>query len=203
MSQKNNAGAEEKEEAKTDIVAVSANPKMKWYVIQAFSGYEQRVADTLRLEIKNQGMQEFFGEVLVPKEKVRDMREGKKVESERKFFPGYVLIQMVMNEKTWLMVRHTDRVLGFVGGSVNKPMPITDAEAERILSRLKETEDSPRPKTVFEPGELVRAIDGPFKDFAGTVESVDYDKNRVKVSITIFGRSTPVDLEFSQVVKEK
>ena len=152
MSQKNNTGAEEKEEAKTDIVAVSANPKMKWYVIQAFSGYEQRVADTLRLEIKNQGMQEFFGEVLVPKEKVRDMREGKKVESERKFFPGYVLIQMVMNEKTWLMVRHTDRVLGFVGGSVNKPMPITDAEAERILSRLKETEDSPRPKTVFEQG---------------------------------------------------
>ena len=135
MAQNNNAETETKEDAKAGIVAVSSNPKMKWYVIQAFSGYEQRVADTLRLEIKNQGMQDFFGEVLVPKEKVRDMKEGKKVESERKFFPGYVLIQMVMNEKTWLMVRHTDRVLGFVGGSVNKPMPITDATTIRSASK--------------------------------------------------------------------
>ncbi len=206
----NTENAEKQSELAAKESAVEVTPeraaqlsKMKWYVIQAFSGFEQRVADTLKIEIVNENMQDMFGEVLVPKEKVKEIRDGKKYESERKFFPGYVLIQMLMNEKTWLLVRHTDRVLGFVGGSINKPMPITDEEANRILNRLKETVDSPRPKTMYEVGEVVRAVDGPFKDFSGTVESVDYDKNRVKVLITIFGRSTPVELEFNQIVKDK
>ena len=177
--------------------------KMRWYVVQVFSGFEQRVAESLNEQIELQNMTEYFGEVLVPKEKVKEYKDGKKRESERKFFPGYVFIQMVMNEKSWLLVRHVDRVLGFVGGSVDKPRPIYDAEAERILNRLRETEDSPRPKTMFEVGEIVRACDGAFKDFSGTVEAVDYEKNRITVSIAIFGRATPVELEFSQVEKEK
>ncbi len=177
--------------------------KLRWYVIQAFSGYEQRVAETLQNQIQVQGMQEYFGEILVPKEKVKEIREGRRVESERKLFPGYVLVQMVMNEKSWLFVRHTDRVLGFVGGSVEKPMPITQQEADRIMNRLKETEETPRPKTMFEVGEVVRVREGAFEDFNGTVESVDYEKNRVSVSIAIFGRSTPVELEFNQIEKER
>lgn len=183
--------------------APNSNGKMRWYVVQAFSGYEQRVAETLKQQIEIQNMQDYFGEVLVPKEKVKEIRDGKKYESERKFFPGYVFIHMIMNEKSWLLVRHTDRVLGFVGGTTEKPMPITDKEADKILSRLRETEDSPRPKTMFEVGEVVRACDGAFKDFSGTVEAVDYEKNRITVSIAIFGRATPVELEFSQVEKEK
>lgn len=177
--------------------------ELRWYVIQAFSGYEQRVAECLQQQIELQGMKDYFGEVLVPKEKVKEIRDGKKVESERKLFPGYVLVQMIMNEKSWLLVRHTDRVLGFVGGTIDKPMPITAQEADRIMDRLKETEEAPRPKTVFEIGEVVRACDGAFKDFTGTVESVDYEKNRVTVSIAIFGRSTPVELEFGQVEKDR
>ncbi len=183
--------------------AHSNKGKMRWYVIQVFSGFEQRVAESLNEQIELQNMQDYFGEVLVPKEKVKEFKDGKKKESERKFFPGYVFIHMIMNEKSWLLVRHVDRVLGFVGGSVDKPMPISDAEASRILSRLRETEDSPRPKTIFEVGEVVRACDGAFKDFSGTVEAVDYEKSRITVSIAIFGRATPVELEFSQVEKEK
>ncbi|MDY5780172.1 MAG: transcription termination/antitermination protein NusG [Succinivibrionaceae bacterium] len=185
------------------VQAPNSNGKMRWYVIQVFSGFEQRVAESLNEQIKLQNMDEYFGEVLVPKEKVKEFKDGKKRESERKFFPGYVFIHMIMNEKSWLMVRHVDKVLGFVGGSIEKPMPISDAEAERILSRLRETEDSPRPKTMFTVGEVVRACDGAFKDFTGTVESVDYEKSRITVSIAIFGRATPVELEFSQVEKEK
>ena len=133
--------------------------ELRWYVIQAFSGYEQRVAECLQQQIELQGMKDYFGEVLVPKEKVKEIRDGKKVESERKLFPGYVLVQMIMNEKSWLLVRHTDRVLGFVGGTIDKPMPITAQEADRIMDRLKETEEAPRPKTVFEIGEVVRACE--------------------------------------------
>ncbi|MCR5083974.1 MAG: transcription termination/antitermination protein NusG [Succinivibrionaceae bacterium] len=175
---------------------------MMWYVIQAFSGFEQRVAQTLQERIAVHGMQDLFGQVLVPKEKVKEIKDGKKRESERKFFPGYVLVQMVMNNDTWQLVKHTERVLGFVGGTADRPLPITDQEADKILSRLKESEESPRPKTMFEVGEMVRAVDGAFKDFVGTVEKVDYEKNRVTVSIAIFGRATPVDLEFSQVEKD-
>ena len=178
------------------------NKSMHWYVIQAFSGFEQRVALTLSERIKIHHMEDDFGEILVPKEKVKEIKDGKKRESERKFFPGYVLVHMRMNSETWQLVKHTDRVLGFIGGTSDHPLPITEAEAAKILSRLKESEESPRPKTIFEVGEQVRAIDGAFKDFVGTVEKVDYEKNRLTVSIAIFGRATPVDLEFSQVEKE-
>ncbi|MGN1393205.1 MAG: transcription termination/antitermination protein NusG [Succinivibrionaceae bacterium] len=176
--------------------------KKRWYVVQAFSGFEQRVADNLKIQIELEGMQDYFGEVLVPKEKVKESREGKIVTSERKFFPGYVLVHMVMTEKSWLLVRHTDKVLGFVGGTLNHPIPISEKEAELILSRLKETENTPTQKTKFEVGEIIRAKDGAFKDFTGTVESVDYEKSKVTVSIAIFGRATPVELDFSQVEKE-
>lgn len=175
---------------------------MRWYVIQAFSGFEQRVAQTLRERVKIHQMEHDFGEILVPKEKVKEIKDGKKRESERKFFPGYVLVQMRMTDETWQLVKHTDRVLGFIGGTPDKPLPITEAEANKILARLKESEESPRPKTMFEVGEMVRAIDGAFKDFVGTVEKVDYEKNRLTVSIAIFGRATPVDLEFGQVEKD-
>lgn len=175
---------------------------LRWYVVQAFSGYEQRVATALKERIKIHNMEEDFGEILVPKEKVKEVKDGKKRESERKFFPGYVLVQMRMESHAWQLVKHTDRVLGFIGGTPEKPLPITEAEANKILSRLRESEESPRPKTIFEVGESVRATEGAFKDFVGTVEKVDYEKNRVTVSIAIFGRSTPVELEFSQVEKE-
>lgn len=174
----------------------------RWYVVQAFSGFEQRVADNLKIQIELNGMQDYFDEVLVPKEKVKECRDGKMYTSERKFFPGYVLVHMLMTEKSWLLVRHTDKVLGFVGGTLNHPIPISDKEAELILSRLKETENTPTQKTKFEIGETVRAKDGAFKDFTGAVEFVDYEKSRVTVSINIFGRATPVELEFSQVEKE-
>lgn len=174
----------------------------RWYVIQAFSGFEQRVALTLAERIKIHHMEDYFGEILVPKEKVKEIKDGKKRESERKFFPGYVLVNMRMTSESWQLVKHTDRVLGFIGGTSEKPLPITEAEANKILNRLKETEDSPRPKTMFEVGEHVRAIDGAFKDFVGTVEKVDYEKNRLTVSIAIFGRATPVDLDFTQVEKD-
>ncbi len=175
---------------------------LRWYVIQAFSGFEQRVAQTLIERVRIHGMEHNFGDILVPKEKVKEIKDGKKRESERKFFPGYVLVQMRMNSETWQLVKHTDRVLGFVGGTPERPLPITQAEADKILSRLKESEESPRPKTMFEVGEVVRAVDGAFKDFVGTVEKVDYEKNRLTVSIAIFGRATPVDLEFGQVEKD-
>ena len=188
---------EEKKEEKKH-----AEKPLRWYVVQAFSGFEQRVAQTLRERIKIHNMEHDFGEVLVPKEKVKEIKDGKKRESERKFFPGYVLVQMRMTSETWQLVKHTDRVLGFIGGTAEKPLPITQAEADKILSRLRESEESPRPKTIYEVGEVVRAIDGAFKDFVGTVEKVDYEKNRVTVSIAIFGRATPVELEFSQVEKD-
>ena len=175
---------------------------MRWYVIQAFSGFEQRVALTLQERIKIHHMEDDFAEVLVPKEKVKEIRDGKKHETERKFFPGYVLVHMRMNSQSWQLVKHTERVLGFIGGTSDHPLPITEQEANRILDRLKESEAAPRPKTEFEVGETVRAIDGAFKDFVGTVEKVDYEKNRLTVSIAIFGRATPVDLEFSQVEKD-
>ncbi|MBA3989280.1 transcription termination/antitermination protein NusG [Aliidiomarina maris] len=175
--------------------------KKRWYVVQAFSGYEQRVQKTLLEYIKAQGMEELFGEVLVPTEEVVEMRGGQRRKSARKFFPGYVLVQMVMNEDTWHLVKSTPRVLGFIGGTAERPAPISSKEADAILNRLHESEDKPRPKTMFEPGEVIRVTDGPFADFNGTVEEVDYEKSRMKVSVSIFGRSTPVDLDFSQVEK--
>ena len=175
---------------------------MRWYILQAFSGFEQRVAQALAERIKIHHMEDYFGEILVPKEKVKDMKDGKRRESERKFFPGYVMVEMKMTSDSWQLVKHTERVLNFVGGTPERPMPIAKAEADRILARLRETAEAPRPKTLFEVGEQVRAIDGAFKDFSGIVEKVDYEKSRLTVSIAIFGRATPVELEFGQVEKE-
>ena len=175
--------------------------RMRWYVVQAFSGYEGRVAKSLKEHIKIHSMEEKFGEILVPTEEVIEMRAGQKRKSERKFFPGYVLVQMVMDETSWHLVRSVPRVMGFIGGTSDRPAPISDKEADAILNRLQESVDKPKPKTLFEPGEVVRVSDGPFADFQGVVEEVDYEKNRLKVSVLIFGRSTPVELEFGQVEK--
>lgn len=178
-------------------------PKFRWYVVQAFSGYEMRVHKTLLEHIEIQGMGEYFEEILVPTEEVVSMRAGKKTKSTRKFFPGYVLVKMVMNEDSWHLVKNIPRVMGFIGGKIDRPAPISDAEAERILQRLQDTVDSPSQRTLFEPGEIVRVTEGPFADFNATVEEVDYEKSRVKVSVLIFGRSTPVELEFGQIEKEE
>ncbi len=180
---------------------MSENQTMRWYVVQAFSGFEGRVATSLREHIKMHNMEHLFGEVLVPTEEVVEIRGGQKRRSERKFFPGYVLVQMIMNDDSWHLVRSIPRVMGFIGGTSDRPAPISDREARAILQRLEEGADAPKPKTLFEPGEVVRVIDGPFADFNGTVEEVDYEKSRLKVSVAIFGRSTPVELEFTQVEK--
>ncbi|MCG9598941.1 transcription termination/antitermination protein NusG [Vibrio sp. Isolate25] len=180
---------------------MSEAPKKRWYVVQAFSGFEGRVAQSLREHIKMHGMEELFGEVLVPTEEVVEMRAGQRRKSERKFFPGYVLVQMIMNDESWHLVRSVPRVMGFIGGTSDRPAPITDKEADAILNRLEKASESPRPRTMYEAGEVVRVTDGPFADFNGTVEEVDYEKSRLKVSVSIFGRATPVELEFGQVEK--
>ena len=180
-----------------------AEAKLRWYVVQAFSGYEQRVAQSLKEHIKMHGLEDKFGQVLVPIEEIVEMRAGQKRKSERKFFPGYVLVEMTMDDEAWHLVRNVPRVMGFIGGTSDRPAPISDREAEAILQRLEENTDKPRPKTLFEPGEVVRVIDGPFVDFNGVVEEVDYEKSRVKVSVLIFGRSTPVELEFHQIEQDK
>ena len=173
----------------------------RWYVVQAYSGYEKKVAAALIDRVELHGMGDAFGEILVPTEEVVEIRAGQKRKSERKFFPGYVLVQMELSDDTWHLVKETPRVLGFIGGKADKPAPITDKEAEAILNRMQDSEETPRPKTLFEAGEAVRVIDGPFNDFNGVVEEVNYEKSRLQVSVTIFGRSTPVELEFTQVEK--
>ncbi len=172
----------------------------RWYVVHAYSGYEKKVAAALRERIELNSMQDQFGEVLVPTEEVVEMRGGQKRKSERKFFPGYVLVEMELNDDTWHLVKETPRVMGFIGGKADQPAPITEAEANAILQRV-ETGDKPKPKTLFEPGEMVRVVDGPFNDFNGVVEEVNYEKSRLRVAVLIFGRSTPVELEFGQVEK--
>lgn len=176
--------------------------KMRWYVLQAFSGFESRVATTLREYIKLHNMQDQFGEVLVPTEEVVESVAGRRRKTERKFFPGYVLVQMEMNEESWHLVKSVPRVLGFIGGTADKPAPISQKEADRILNRVQETADKPRHRKEFLVGEMIRVTEGPFADFTGTVEEVDYDKGRLKVSVSIFGRATPVELEFNQVEKQ-
>ena len=173
----------------------------RWYVIHAYSGFEKQVMRSLQERVKLAGMEEQFGDILVPTEEVVEMRAGQKRKSERKFFPGYVLVQMEMTEGTWHLVKDTPRVLGFIGGTADKPAPITNREAEAILRRVADGSDKPKPKTLFEPGEVVRVIDGPFADFNGVVEEVNYEKSRVQVAVLIFGRPTPVELEFGQVEK--
>ncbi len=175
---------------------------LNWYVVHAYSGFEDRVMNTLKERIVQYSMEDKFGEILVPKEEVVEMREGKKRTTDRKFFPGYVLVQMEMNDDTWHMVKNMPRVLGFIGGTSDKPAPISTDEANSILQRVEEGVDKPTPKVMFEAGEVIRVIDGPFKDFNGVVEEVNYEKNRLRVSVLIFGRSTPVGLEFTQVEKD-
>ena len=174
---------------------------MRWYVVHAYSGFEKQVMRALHERIELNGLQDKFGEILVPAEEVVEMRAGKKRISERKFFPGYVLVEMDLDDVSWHMVKETPKVLGFIGGKADQPAPITDAEAATILQRVQAGSEQATPKTVFEPGELVRVIDGPFNDFNGVVEEVNYEKNRLHVAVTIFGRSTPVELDFGQVEK--
>ncbi|HSG03694.1 MAG TPA: transcription termination/antitermination protein NusG [Marinobacterium sp.] len=178
-----------------------SSDKKRWYVVHAYSGYEKRVMAGLMEAIERHGVEDLFGDILVPTEEVVEIRDGKKRKSERKFYPGYVLVNMVMNDQTWHLVKSTPRVLGFIGGTADKPAPITEREAQEILQRVQSGVDKPRPKTVFEPGEMVRVTDGPFADFNGVVEEVNYEKSRLQVAVLIFGRSTPVELEFGQVEK--
>jgi len=174
---------------------------LQWYVVHAYSNFEHKVKESLIERVRRAGLQERFGEILVPTEEVVEMREGQRRKSERKFFPGYVLVQMEMDDETWHLVKEVPKVLGFIGGSSDKPAPITDKEAQAILNRVQEGVDKPRPKILFEPGEVVRVTDGPFNDFSGVVENVNYDKSKVRVAVQILGRSTPVELDFSQVEK--
>jgi len=174
---------------------------LRWYVVHAYSGFESQVKRSLEERIKLKAMEEKFGQILVPTEEVIEMRDGQKRKSDRKFFPGYVLVQMDMDDDTWHLVKETPRVMGFIGGTSDKPAPISEKEAQAILDRVQEGTERPRPKVLFEPGEVVRINDGPFNDFNGVVEEVDYEKNRLRVEVSIFGRSTPVDLDFGQVEK--
>jgi transcriptional antiterminator NusG len=174
---------------------------LKWYVVHAYSNFEYKVKASLEERIKLHGLEDKFGDVMIPTEEVVEMREGQKRRSERKFFPGYVLVQMDLDEETWHLVKEVPKVLGFIGGSSDRPAAITDAEANAILNRVEEGVDKPRPKVLFEPGEVVRVIDGPFNDFSGVVENVNYDKSKLRVAVQILGRPTPVELEFGQVEK--
>ena len=173
----------------------------RWYIVHAYSNFEHKVKSSLEERIKLAGLEDKFGEILVPTEEVVEMREGQKRRSERKFFPGYVLVNMEMDDETWHLVKEVSKVLGFIGGSSDKPAPITEREADNILQRVQEGVDKPRPKVLFEPGEVVRVTDGPFNDFNGVVEQVNYDKSKLRVAVQILGRSRPVELDFSQVEK--
>ena len=173
----------------------------RWYVVHAYSGFEKSVQRALIERISRYGMQDSFGQVLVPVEEVVELKSGQKSISERKFFPGYVLVEMEMNDETWHLVKSTAKVTGFVGGTANKPTPISEKEVEKIMQQMQDGVEKPRPKVLFEPGEVVRVKEGPFTDFHGSVEHVNYEKSRLRVSVTIFGRSTPVELEFGQVEK--
>ena len=174
---------------------------MNWYVVQAYSGYEMKVRDALIERINLAGLKEKFDEILVPTEQVVELKSGEKKKTERKFFPGYIIIEMDMDDDTWQLVKHTPRISTFVGGTKEKPMPISKQEVEKIINRIEVGEEAPRPKTLFEPGEVVRVCDGPFNDFNGVVEEVDYENSQVKVSVQILGRSTPVQLDFIQIEK--
>lgn len=174
---------------------------MHWYIVQSYSNYEEKVKAALLERIERANMKEKFGRVMVPTEEVVEMRDGQKRRSSRRFFPGYVLVEMDLDESSWYLVNSVPRVLGFVGGTSEHPEPITDEEADRILQQVEEGSEKPRPKVLYEPGEVVRVVDGPFNDFNGVVEQVSYEKNRLRVAVQILGRSTPVDLSFGQVRK--
>jgi transcription termination/antitermination protein NusG len=174
---------------------------MRWYVVHAYSGFEAKVKSSLIEHIALAGMEDKFGEIMIPTEEVVEIRGGAKRRSERKFFPGYVLVQMEMSDETWHLVKDVPKVMGFIGGTKDRPAPITEKEAQAIIGAIQEGVEKPKPKVLYEPGEVVRVIDGPFNDFNGVVEEVDYDRNRLKVAVLIFGRSTPVELGFGQVEK--
>ena len=173
----------------------------RWYVVHAYSGMEKAVERNLRERIDRSEMQEKFGRILVPMEEVVELKNGKKAVTERRFFPGYVLVEMEMADDSWHLVKHTNKVTGFVGGAKNRPSPISDAEVMKIVNQMQEGVEKPRPRVQWVVGELVRVKEGPFTDFNGAVEDVNYDKSKVRVSVTIFGRATPVELDFSQVEK--
>lgn len=173
----------------------------RWYVVHAYSGYEKSVQRALKDRVERAGMQDKFGQILVPVEEVIEMKSGQKSISERKFFPGYVLVEMEMSDDSWHLVKNTDKVTGFVGGSAMKPTPISQKEVDNILHQIQEGVEKPKPKILFEAGEAVRVKDGPFTDFHGNVEDVNYDKSKLRVSVSIFGRPTPVELDFNQVEK--
>ncbi len=181
--------------------AAADNPDLRWYIVHAYSGMEKAVERNIAERIARASMQDKFGRVLVPTEEVVEMKNGQRKTTERRLFPGYVFVEMVMDDESWHLVKHTNKVTGFVGGAKNRPAPISEAEVQKIVSQMQEGTDKPRHKVEFMVGELVRVKEGPFTDFNGSVEDVNYEKSRVRVSVMIFGRSTPVELEFSQVEK--
>jgi transcription termination/antitermination protein NusG len=183
------------------LATAPTNPDLRWYVVHAYSGMEKAVERNILERINRAGMQSKFGRILVPMEEVVEIKNGQKKTTERKFFPGYVLVEMVMDDDTWHLVKHTNKVTGFVGGGKTRPSPISEAEVLKIVSQMQEGTEKPRHKVEFVVGEFVRVKEGPFADFNGSVEEVNYDKSKVRVAVTIFGRSTPVELEFSQVEK--
>ena len=187
--------------AASAAAAAPANPDLRWYVVHAYSGMEKAVERNIIERINRAGMQDKFGRILVPMEEVVEVKNGQKKTTERKFFPGYVLVEMIMDDDTWHLVKHTNKVTGFVGGAKNRPAPISEAEVMKIVNQMQEGTEKPRHKVEFEVGEYVRVKDGPFTDFNGSVEDVNYEKSKVRVSVTIFGRPTPVELEFSQIEK--
>lgn len=188
-------------EPKMDPLAPAANPDLRWYVVHAYSGMEKAVERNIIERINRAGMQDKFGRILVPMEEVVEVKNGQKKTTERKFFPGYVLVEMIMGDDTWHLVKHTNKVTGFVGGAKNRPSPISEAEVAKIVNQMQEGTEKPRHKVEFVVGEYVRVKEGPFTDFNGSVEDVNYDKSKVRVAVTIFGRSTPVELDFSQIEK--
>ncbi len=183
------------------LAAPAANPDLRWYVVHAYSGMEKAVERNILERINRSGMQAKFGRILVPMEEVVEIKNGQKKTTERKFFPGYVLVEMVMDDDTWHLVKHTNKVTGFVGGGKTRPSPISEAEVMKIVSQMQEGTEKPRHKVEFVVGEMVRVKEGPFADFNGSVDEVNYEKSKVRVAVTIFGRSTPVELDFSQVEK--
>jgi transcriptional antiterminator NusG len=189
------------EGASTESAPAAPSAPLRWYVVHAYSGMEKAVERNIRERIERAGMQDKFGQILVPVEEVIEMRGGQKAVSERKFFPGYVLVEMLMDDESWHLVKHTSKVTGFVGGAKNRPAPISESEVMKIVNQMQEGIEKPRPKVEWEVGEVVRVKDGPFTDFNGVIEEVNYDKNKLRVSVTIFGRATPVELDFHQVEK--
>ena len=187
--------------AEAAVPATPVNPDLRWYVVHAYSGMEKAVERNILERIARAGMEAKFGRILVPMEEVVEIKNGQKKTTERKFFPGYVLVEMVMDDESWHLVKHTNKVTGFVGGAKNRPAPISEAEVMKIVNQMQEGTEKPRHKVEFVVGEYVRVKDGPFTDFNGSVEDVNYDKSKVRVSVTIFGRSTPVELDFSQIEK--